>query len=67
MEKNMAFEVDINPGRVANLLKSTLNSFCKENEEWYDDVGEMPTVFDMYRAIEILEEVEPETFTVLQE
>ena len=48
-------DIEFNCGRVANLLKTIANSFCEEGEKWYEDIGEMPTMFDLYRAIKVLE------------
>ena len=62
-------KIDIQPRRVANLLKRIVNTLCEENELWFDEseIGEEPTMFDMYRAIKILEETESESFRVVDD
>lgn len=53
-----SINIDIKPQRVANLLKQLINRNCAEGEEWYEDIGEMPTVFDISMAIKLLEAAE---------
>lgn len=58
MTESRDIVIEFRPDRVANLLKRMVNQACAEGEEWYSDIGEMPTMFDMNRAINILEEAD---------
>lgn len=59
--------IEFRPDRVANLLKTIVNQMCAEGEEWYEDIGEPPSMFDMCRAIKILEEAECGTLKVVDD
>ena len=57
--------VEFNSKRVANLLKHMVNNRCEDGFKWYKDVtDEMPTIYDINHAIEILENTETETLEV---
>ena len=55
------------PKRAANLLKRIVNSYCVDGFTWYENVGEMPTMFDICRAIDILEASEDETLYIVDD
>ena len=56
--------IEFNMKRVANLLKSIINQQCEEGFKWYEEVGEMPNLFDIHHAIEILENYKAESMEV---
>ena len=65
-DKTIVLEVD--PKRVANMLKRIVNNNCEDGFVWYKDVGsDMPNMFDMSEAIRILENAETETITIEDE
>ena len=53
--------------RVANLLKEIVNQNCEDGFLWYQDIGEMPTIFDINYAIGILEKAEPRSLKVVED
>lgn len=58
-------EIEVNPRRVANLLKQIINMHCVEGEEWFKDIDNpSASLFDLSEAILILEDVEPFTIRV---
>ena len=59
--------IEFNPQKVANLLKKAVNDTCEEGFKWYDKIGEMPSLFDMTHAIEILEKAEVKRIVVEDE
>lgn len=56
--------IEINPKRVANLLKIIVNQQCEDGFLWYPNIGEMPTLFDINEAIRVLESMEAITVEV---
>ena len=60
-------EIQFNPGRVANLLKKIVNSQCENGFKWYEDIGEMPTIFDINQAIKMLETQKTDSIFVAEE
>ena len=56
--------VEFNCKRVANLLKSIVNSQCEDGFLWYPNVGEMPSLFDINKAIAILDNTETQTMEI---
>ena len=60
-------KIESDARRAANLLKAFVNKNCKDGFVWYPEVGEMPTIFDINYAIEILENSEPKELTLLEE
>lgn len=60
--------IKVQPKRVATLLKRIINNNCEEGFKWFEDVGnEMPTVFDIITAIDILENSPIKELNVLNE
>ena len=47
--------IEWNPHRVANLLKAIVNQRCEEASGRFPNIGEMPSLRDIYYAIEILD------------
>ena len=62
-----SMSIDIKPQRVANLLKQLINQNCVEGEEWYEDIGEMPTLFDISMAIKLLESADGASLKVVDD
>lgn len=60
-------EIEWKPERVANLLKQMVNSVCEDGFQWYADVGEMPTVFDINHMIKILEKEKTRRLMVIDD
>lgn len=56
--------MDLKPKRVANLLKSMVNQKCVAGFTWYEDIGDMPNLFDICEAIKILENMESISLTI---
>ena len=56
--------IDFNPKRVANLLKTMVNQKCVAGFTWYEDIGDMPNMFDICKVIEILENMESSSVTI---
>lgn len=52
--------IEFNTKRVANLLKVMVNQTCEDGFQWYTDIGEMPTIFDINHAIHILDNMDTE-------
>ena len=60
--------IKVQPKRVAALLKRIINNNCEEGFRWFEDVdSEMPTVFDIITAIDILENSPIKELNVLNE
>ena len=59
-------KIESDARRAANLLKAFVNKNCEDGFVWYPDVGEMPTIFDINYAIEILEKAEPRHIQVVE-
>lgn len=57
-------EIHMSPKRVANLLKVIVNRNCADGFKWYEEIGTMPTMWDLQYAIEILEKEEDAKMTV---
>lgn len=60
-------KIECNTKRAANLLKQIVNQMCKDGFEWYPNVGEMPTLYDIHEAIKILEDQETKTITFIDD
>ena len=59
--------VQANYKEVANLLKIIVNNQCKKGEEWFPDVKHANmSVWDLSRAIQVLENAKDEPLTVLE-
>ena len=56
--------IDIKPERVANLLKRMINQKCVAGFTWYEDVGDMPNVYEICEVIKILENMESSSLTI---
>lgn len=60
--------VKYDPAKVANYLKALINDqFCEDGFKWFEDVGEMPNIFDIMEAIKILAGAEPKSLEVTME
>lgn len=59
-------KIEVNPSRVANLLKEFINFNCEDGFTWYKNIGEMPTLFDINIAIKLLEKEETRVITVVE-
>lgn len=59
-------EININPKRVANLLKQMINDICVENFVWFEDVNkeEGASVWDMIEAIDLLDDAEEKNINI---
>ena len=49
--------VNVDMRHVANFLKAAINMNCEEGFAWYEDVGDMPSVFEVNEAIRRLDEI----------
>ena len=54
MEKPI--KIEFNLQKVANMLKTIVNSICEEGFTWFEDVGDaQPSIIDLLEAIKTLE------------
>lgn len=51
-------EIGHSAERVANLLKKYINSKCEGDSVWFQDVGKMPTIYEILFAIDALDKME---------
>ena len=59
--------IELNCKRVANLLKTMVNNCCEEGFTAYENIGEMPTLFDINHAIEVLDGTETGILEVVED
>lgn len=62
-------EININPRRVANVLKKLVNSAFAENVTYFEDVNEEEgaSLWDMVEAISLLDDAEEKTIHILDD
>ena len=49
-------KIEFNLQKVANMLKTIVNSICEEGFTWFEDVGDaQPSIMDILEAIKILD------------
>ena len=59
--------ITIDYKKTANLLKKIVNQSCVDGFRWYEDVGELPNMFDIHNAIKVLEQKESEQIVIVEE
>ena len=59
--------IEFNPKKAANLLKAIVNKSCEDGFLWYQNIGEMPNLFDINEAIKILEQSEIKIMEIIEE
>lgn len=52
---------------VANYLKKIVNASCEEGFVWFEEVGDMPSLFEILRAIKHLDEIGDEGALTISE